>query len=89
MRRKHVVLVVWPKDEVRVFHHVHGEEVEDEIENDDFDETIADKLGLGEMALISASADCWYRVHVDFVPVGDLGGDCRPGEGCDGPVPTF
>lgn len=89
MRRKHVVFVVRPEDEVRVFHHVYREEVEDEIQNNDFDETIADKLGLGEIALISASTDRWYRAHVDFVSVGDLGWDCRPREGCDGPVPTF
>lgn len=46
VRRKQVVFVVGPEDEVRVFHHVYGEEVENEVENDDFDETVANKLGL-------------------------------------------
>lgn len=60
VRRKHVILVVRSEDEVRVFHHVHGEKVENEIENEDFDETVAYKLCLGGIALISASADRWY-----------------------------
>lgn len=28
LRRKHVIFVVRPEDEVRVFHHIHGKEVE-------------------------------------------------------------
>jgi hypothetical protein len=89
MGREHVALVIGAEDKVRVLDHVHGEEVEDEVEEDDLGEAVADEFAGCVVALVAASADFGDGDDVDFVAVGDLEGDLGAREGGDGPVPAF
>lgn len=89
MGRERVAAVVGPEDEVRVLHHVHGEEVEDEVEGDDLGKAVADELAGCVVVLVAASADLWDGDDVDFVAVRDFEGNMGAREGGDGPVPAY